>query len=123
MRKRTIRAQVWLTVEEDNRMQSNVIATGLSRESYLRCLINGYIPKQLPPLDYHILIRELHAIGNNLNQLAAKANATGHIDTTVFQYEANRLRHAVQEIQEAFTVPERRDGYGDNGHLEREGPP
>lgn len=117
MRKRAIRAQVWLTFEEDIRLQSNVTATGLSRESYLRSLINGYIPKQLPPIDYHALIRELHAIGNNLNQIAAKANATGHIDTTVFQYEATRLRRAVQEIQEAFTAPERRDGLGNDGYL------
>jgi Bacterial mobilisation protein (MobC). len=54
------------------------------------------------------MTRELHSIGNNLNQIAAKANTTGHIDKTVFQYEANRLRKAVQDIMEAVTAPERR---------------
>ncbi|UUZ86515.1 plasmid mobilization relaxosome protein MobC [Paenibacillus sp. P26] len=29
-------------------------------------------------------MRELHAIGNNLNQLAAKAHATGHLDRALF---------------------------------------
>ena len=33
-------------------------------------LVPGYIPKPLSPLDYHELIRELRAIGKNLNQLA-----------------------------------------------------
>ena len=122
-RKRPIRAQVWLTHEENSLLESHATATGLSRESYLRTLINGYIPKQLPPINYHALIRELHSIGNNLNQIAAKANATGHIDTTVFQYEATRLRRAVQEIQEAFTAPERRDGFGNNGYLGCNRPP
>jgi len=33
-----------------------------------------------------------------MNQIAAKANATDHIDKIMFQYEANRLRKAVQCI-------------------------
>jgi hypothetical protein len=58
--------------------------TGLSREAYIRALINGYIPKPLPPPDYFAMMRELHAIGNNLNQLAAKAHATGHLEGPLF---------------------------------------
>lgn len=108
MRKRSIRAQVWLNQEENVRLQGNAKKAGLSRESYLRALINGYAPKALPPPDYYAMMQELHAIGVNLNQLAAKANATGHIDKTIFQYEANRLRKAVLDIQAAATSPERR---------------
>ncbi len=66
------------------------------------------MPTELPPPDYFSMTRELHAIGSNLNQIAAKANATRHIDKTIFQYEANRLRKAVQDIMEAVTAPERR---------------
>jgi hypothetical protein len=55
------------------------------------------------------MIRELHAIGVNLNQIAAVANATGHIDRSAFQYEANRLRKAILDIQAAMTLPERRE--------------
>ena len=107
MRKRNIRAQVWLNPDEAERLESCSKKSGLSRESYLRILINGYEPKALPPLEYHALIRELNAIGNNLNQIAAQANATKHIDKTIFIYEANHLRRTIQEIQEAFTAPER----------------
>ena len=96
MRKRGIRAQVWLNKEENAELHTNAKNAGLSQESYLRSLINGYVPKELPPPDYFSMMRELHAIGSNLNQLAAKANAIGHIDKAVFQYEANRLRKAVQ---------------------------
>ena len=78
----------------------------------MRTLINGYVPKELPPPDYYAMIKELHAIGSNMNQIAAKANATGHIDRTVFQYEANRLRKAVLDIQAAVTLPERRNNDG-----------
>lgn len=117
MRKRSIRAQVWLNEKENTLLQSNAQKAGLSRESYLRTLINGYIPKELPPPDYYRMIRELHAIGSNLNQIAAKANATGHIDRTVFEYEANRLRKAVLDIQTAVASPERRESIGDNSDM------
>ncbi len=112
MRKRGIRVQVWLNKEEKAKLQVSAKKAGLSQETYLRILINGYVPKELPPPDYYSMMRELHAIGSNLNQIAARTNATGHIDRTVFQYEANRLRKALLDIQTAVTSPERRN---DNG--------
>ncbi|WP_246608286.1 plasmid mobilization protein [Paenibacillus agaridevorans] len=108
MRKRDIRIVVRLNEKENKRLVTQVQNTALSREAYIRMLINGYVPKELPPLDYYTMMRELHAIGNNLNQLAAKANATGHLDRLVFQQEADRLRESVQRIQQAVTTPEKR---------------
>jgi hypothetical protein len=112
MRRRNNRVQVWLNQEEKTRLQVNAKKSGLSTETYLRALINGFAPKELPSPDYHAMMKELHAIGNNLNQIATKANATGHIDKTAFQYEANRLRRAVLDIRTAVTSPERRDEGG-----------
>ena len=119
MRKRSIRVQVWLNEEENTMLHNNSKKTGFSRESYLRTLINGYVPKELPAPDYYSMMRELHAIGSNLNQIAAKANVTGHIDRTIFQYEANRLRKAVLDIQAAVTLPEqeRRKDDGNHSHM------
>jgi len=123
MRKRSVRVQVWLNQEEKERLHASAKKAGFSRESYLRTLINGYVPKELPPPDYYAMMRELLAIGRNLNQIAAKANATGHIDRTLFQYEANRLRKAVLDIQAAVTAPERRSDNGNNGDMGCERPP
>jgi len=108
MLKRSIKITFRLNAKEQQSLVKQVNKSGLSQEGYLRSLINGYVPKELPPPDYFSMTRELHSIGNNLNQIAAKANTTGHIDKTVFQYEANRLRKAVQDIMEAVTAPERR---------------
>jgi len=123
MRKRSIQLIVRLNDEEQQHLTQQVKKTGLSQEAFIRALINGYIPKALPPPDYHSMIKELHAIGNNLNQLAAKANATGHLDRTVFQYEANRLRKAVLDIQAAVTLPERRKNNGDHSDMGCDRPP
>jgi len=105
---KSIRITFRLNSQECQQFKNQVAKTGLSQESYLRTMINGYIPKELPSPDYHAMMKELRAIGNNLNQIAARANATGHIDRTIFQAEADRLRQAVLDIQAAVTLPERR---------------
>ena len=110
MRKRNIRAQVWLNEAENQRLHNNAQKTGLSQENYLRSLINGYVPKELPPIDYYNMIHELRAIGGNINQLAAKANTTGFVDGAAFEHEAAHLRKAILKIHEAVTLPERRSG-------------
>ncbi len=106
MRKRDIRAQVWLNEAESQRLRDNAKRTGLSQENYLRSLINGYTPKELPPIDFYNMMRELHAIGGNINQLAAKANTTGYVDEAGFNCEAAQLRKAILEIQKAIILPE-----------------
>ncbi|WP_353853061.1 plasmid mobilization relaxosome protein MobC [Dehalobacter restrictus] len=123
MRKRNIPILVRLDAKEWQNLANQVKKSGLSQETFIRTLINGYVPKELPPPDYYAMMRELRAIGVNLNQIAAKANATGHIDRTLFQYEANQLRKAVLDIQAAVTSPERRNEDGDHSNLGRDRPP
>ncbi len=53
-----------------------------------------------------MLIRELHAIGNSMNQIAARANATGYIASKEYAENAEKLNEAILNIQKAVTVPE-----------------
>ncbi|XCH79214.1 MAG: plasmid mobilization relaxosome protein MobC [Candidatus Dehalobacter alkaniphilus] len=123
MRKRNIPILVRLDTKERQNLAKQVKKSGLSQETFIRTLINGYVPKELPPPDYYAMMRELRAIGVNLNQIAAKANATGHIDRTLFQYEATRLRKTVLDIQAAVTSPERRNEDGDYSNMGCKRPP
>ncbi len=123
MRKRNIPILVRLDAKEWQNLANQVKKSGLSQETFIRTLINGYVPKELPPPDYYAMMRELRAIGVNLNQIAAKANATGHIDRTLFQYEATRLRKTVLDIQAAVTSPERRNEDGDYSNMGCKRPP
>lgn len=77
MLKRNIKITFRLNTKEHQRLKKNVKKTGLSQETYIRTLLAGYAPKELPPPDYHSMMRELNAIGNSMNQIAARANATG----------------------------------------------
>ncbi|NBI18786.1 plasmid mobilization relaxosome protein MobC [Neglecta sp. X4] len=69
--------------------------------AYVRQIINGYKPRESPPADYHSMTREIKAIGNNLNQLAFVANATGLIDEAAYYENVIQLRDALQRIEKA----------------------
>lgn len=130
MLKRNIKITFRLNAKEQQQLKKNVKRTGLSQETYIRKLIEGYVPKELPPIDYHAMMRELNAIGNSMNQIAARANTTGFFtriplnsgiskgamsqpaDCDGFladEYASyvHEFRKAVLEIQRAVTQPER----------------
>lgn len=107
MLRRNIKITFRLNTKEQQRLKSSAKKTGLSQEAYIRTLLNGYSPKETPPLEYHRLIRELNAIGNNLHQIAARANATGFFLKEDYALNYRRLMEKVLEIQEAVTQAER----------------
>ena len=70
MRKRNVAILFRLNKKEAEALDKKVKKSGLNREAYLRQLISGVVPKDAPPPDYYSMMRELHKIGNNLNQIA-----------------------------------------------------
>lgn len=80
MRKRNVHIQFWLDKKEAETFTKKVKRSGLSREAYLRHLVNGVVPNDAPPPDYYAMMRELHGIGNNLNQIAQKAHILNVLD-------------------------------------------
>ena len=71
--------------------------TGLSASALLRKLILEQDLSPHPPEVYAKLLREMSAIGNNLNQLAYWANARKHISE-------QELQEAIQLIKQAWTL-------------------
>ena len=52
----------------------------MCESDYLRSLINDYLPKEKPPVEFFYMINEFRKIGNNVNQIAKIANQTSYID-------------------------------------------
>lgn len=90
MRKRNVHVQFWLDKKEAEALNKKVKRSGLSREVYLRHLINGLVPQDAPPPAYFDFMRELHGIGNNLNQIAQKAHVLGVIDERRYEEETRK---------------------------------
>lgn len=52
------------------------------------------------------MMRELNAIGNSINQIAARANATGFFLAEEYAMYMQEFRRAALAIQRAVTQPE-----------------
>ena len=90
-----------LTEKEHKRLKRRAKSCGLSMSGYVRQIINGYKPRESPPADYFAMTRELKESGNNLNQLAFVANATGLIDEAAYYEQVVRLRDSLRRIEKA----------------------
>ena len=94
-----------LNRKEAEVLEKRVKKSGISREAYLRHLINGVVPKDAPPPDYYSMMRELHKVGNNLNQIAQKAHTLNVIDVKRYDETVKEYEQVVQTIVEAVVLP------------------
>ena len=101
MATRYVRYHLRLSEDDASKLDKAVKESGLSRAAYIRSLIRNLIPIAKPPPDYFKMMRELHSIGNNLNQIAARANATGDIDAARYERNVAELRRVTSKITEA----------------------
>ena len=101
MNNRNYEIKVRLTQAEMVHLTRLVSTSGLSREAYLRKLISGVVPREAPPPDFFSMVRELHYIGNNLNQIAMKAHALNAIDAKHYDDSVLLFEEAVQKILSA----------------------
>ena len=105
MRKRNCRVQVRLDGKEYQNFMKLVKKSGLSQEVYLRHLINGVVPCDVPPPDYFSMMRELHGIGNRLNQIAIKAHTLNVMDVQRYDETRHQLVGAIDKIMDAVILP------------------
>ena len=88
---------MWLTDAELAHLRKQAAAAGLGIDPFLRSLMLGVQLRPRPPDTYAALLRELSAIGNNINQIAHTVNgqkyaADSQVDQAVaLVYRAWRL--------------------------------
>ena len=95
MRNRTTQLNIRLSQSEMDMLTRNARRSGLSKSNYIRMLVNGYIPKESPPIEYNQLIRTMTDVYSELK--------LQHLDET-----AKELQTAILQLQAALTLPERR---------------
>ncbi|MCG9969905.1 plasmid mobilization relaxosome protein MobC [Pelotomaculum terephthalicicum JT] len=92
MRKHNNTFHIRFTEQEYEKLCAMSVKTGLPKSTCIRFLISGLVPKDRPSPDYYAMTKQLYRIGNLLNQIAARAHATGHIDSK--RLEATTKRSA-----------------------------
>lgn len=100
-----IKRQFWLSPEDNAELKRKAQLSGINETSVIRILIRGYEPKEKPDARFYEAMRELSAIGNNVNQLAAKAHSLGFIDAPMLKTEALRWHKFQADIEATFLRP------------------
>ena len=91
-----------LNAKEYAHLREQTEITGLKMEPLIRQLILGVELRPRPPDTYAALLRELSAVGNNVNQLAHQANARGEATREEIMEAAHLVRQAWQMVKEGL---------------------
>lgn len=104
---RTRKKQICIRFNEHELDHLNTLAkqSNISRESYIRMLINGVIPRAAPSAELVESLRLLRNIANNMNQIATVANSTGNIHEEEYKENFIQLRKTIDEMMILIRQP------------------
>lgn len=103
--KRTIEKHFLFSREEAQELQKKSKKACVSEAALIRFLLKGYEPKEKPDERFYDVMRELSAIGNNIHQLSAKANALNFVDAPMIAKEAQRWHKFQADVEREFLRP------------------
>lgn len=107
MRKRNIQKIVRFSRDEAQDLQKKAKKACLSEAGLIRLLLRGYEPREKPDERFYDVMRELSSIGNNINQLAVKANTLGFVDAPQLKKEAESWHKFQADIERTYLRPDK----------------
>ena len=100
MRTRSRHISVWMNEQEYRHLKAQAELAGMGIDPFIRSIVSGVQLRPRPPDTYSALLRELSAIGNNVNQIAYWANAQQSIREEDIREAAALIRQAWQLVKE-----------------------
>lgn len=91
-----------VTEKELEIINSKAKKCGLSREAYLRKTALEAQVKELPDISHLDVVFQLKMIGNNIRQIAIKANTLGFVDKPLYYKNYEELQAVIGKIMEAL---------------------
>ena len=98
-RKRNRHISVWMDESEYQHLKKQADNAGLRIDPFIRNLVAGIELRPRPPETYAALLRELSAIGNNVNQIAYWANVQKRISAAEILQAAALVKEAWQLVK------------------------
>lgn len=102
MRKRDRHISVWMNEQEYRHLKRQAELARLGIDPFIRSLVAGVQLRPRPPDTYAALLRELSAIGNNINQIAYWANARKGIEAAEIHDAAALIHQAWRLVKETL---------------------
>lgn len=107
--RRNIEKHILMNQDEAKDLEDKARKTCLSEAGLIRLLLKGYHPKEKPDDRFYDAMQELSAIGNNINQLAKKANSLNFVDAPMLEREVIRWHQFQADVERQFLRPDRSD--------------
>lgn len=105
--KRNIIRQFRFNKEENEILKQKAELCCLNDSALVRLLVLGYEPKPKPEKEFYDALRNISSIGNSINQIAAKANSLGFIDTPRLNKELKSLEKLKDDLYNKYIKPEK----------------
>lgn len=102
MRKRSRHVSVWMNETEYLHLKKQAEIAGMKVDPFIRLLVSGVQLRPRPPDSFAALLRELSAIGNNVNQIAYWANARKSVSEAEIKEAAALIRQAARLVKETL---------------------
>ena len=106
-REREVQINVRISYDEARELNKLVEKTGLTKSEYVRLRILGYDIPEKPPIDFYEALKQVIAVGNNINQIARLANATGTLDELSCKKQYDELNRFIIDIKKKFLLPKK----------------
>ncbi|MFR3174977.1 MAG: plasmid mobilization protein [Acutalibacteraceae bacterium] len=97
-----------MTEAQSEKLRSLAVMARLTRSAYIRRMIDGVVPQERPPYDFYKILTQMRYISNSMNQLAKKANATGHVDAEKISFLAEQFKPLASQLYLYVTLPVKR---------------
>ena len=104
-----IRMLFAMTDSQSKKLDTLSKKAGLTRSAYIRRMIDGVVPQERPPLEFHKILQQMRYISNNMNQLAKRANATNHVDAEKIMLLAEQFKPLASQLYLYVTLPVKRN--------------
>ena len=101
-RSRNNRIDVMLNDEEYTKLKSDISRAKISQAEYIRRLILDKRIREKPDDRFYNILSQLTHIGNNLNQIAKKANYLNKIDKEDYEKEVLNLRELSNKVRKEY---------------------
>ena len=98
MRKRAKHVSVWMNEAEYRHLREQAAIAGMGIDPFMRSLVAGTQLRPRPPDQYAGLLRELSAIGNNINQIAHWTNGKGYATQAETHEAVSLVKQAYRRI-------------------------
>ena len=102
MRKRNRHVSVWMNEQEYRHLKRQAEVAGMGMDPFIRSLVLGIQLRPRPPDTYAALLRELSAIGNNVNQIAHNTNASKTASQAEIDEAVKMVRQAWRLVKETL---------------------